>query len=180
MAKKTTKKKTHQDRHTHTHSCLMHMYTNFFVAFHVCADVFCGVCFTCSGHTIFLQFSYNFRGCSQHEQHQHEDEHISCSNSPSLSFFHFFYLLLFLCWQIVRPVNAFLIVDVQNDFISGSLDISNCSAQQQGHEVSPPESLTSKWSWQWAAVKLHEQGHEGSQEGGVTGMRYAACGDGKT
>jgi len=36
----------------------------------------------------------------------------------------------------VRPVNAFLIVDVQNDFISGSLDISNCSAQQQGHEVS--------------------------------------------
>lgn len=37
----------------------------------------------------------------------------------------------------MRPVNAFLIVDVQNDFISGSLDISNCSAQQQGHEVRP-------------------------------------------
>lgn len=36
----------------------------------------------------------------------------------------------------MRPVNAFLIVDVQNDFISGSLDISNCSAQQKGHEVS--------------------------------------------
>ncbi|EDW38557.1 GL12667 [Drosophila persimilis] len=40
--------------------------------------------------------------------------------------------------NIVRPVNAFLIVDVQNDFISGSLDISNCSAQQQGHEILEP------------------------------------------
>ncbi|XP_061401566.1 nicotinamidase-like, partial [Musca vetustissima] len=40
--------------------------------------------------------------------------------------------------QIVRPVNAFLIVDVQNDFISGSLDISNCSAQQKGHEILEP------------------------------------------
>lgn len=38
--------------------------------------------------------------------------------------------------QIVRPINAFLIVDVQNDFISGSLNISNCSAQQNGIEVS--------------------------------------------
>lgn len=45
-------------------------------------------------------------------------------------------LFLLLPLQIVRPVNAFLIVDVQNDFISGSLDISNCSAQQKGHEVS--------------------------------------------
>ncbi|XP_017473866.1 PREDICTED: pyrazinamidase/nicotinamidase isoform X1 [Rhagoletis zephyria] len=47
------------------------------------------------------------------------------------------------CWNrwiktIVRPVNAFLIVDVQNDFISGSLDISNCSAQQKGHEILEP------------------------------------------
>uniref|UniRef100_A0A1A9WPT5 nicotinamidase n=1 Tax=Glossina brevipalpis TaxID=37001 RepID=A0A1A9WPT5_9MUSC len=40
--------------------------------------------------------------------------------------------------EIVRPVNAFLIVDVQNDFISGSLDISNCSAQQKGHEILEP------------------------------------------
>ena len=38
--------------------------------------------------------------------------------------------------QIVRPLNAFLVVDVQNDFISGSLNISNCSAQQNGIEVS--------------------------------------------
>lgn len=37
--------------------------------------------------------------------------------------------------QIVRPVSAFLVIDVQNDFISGSLNISNCSAQQNGHEV---------------------------------------------
>lgn len=41
-----------------------------------------------------------------------------------------------LCFpQIVRPVNAFLVVDVQNDFISGSLDISVGSAQHNGHEV---------------------------------------------
>lgn len=37
--------------------------------------------------------------------------------------------------QIVRPISSFLIVDVQNDFISGSLNISNCSAQQNGLEV---------------------------------------------
>jgi hypothetical protein len=37
--------------------------------------------------------------------------------------------------QIVRPINAFLVVDVQNDFISGSLNISNCAAQQNGIEV---------------------------------------------
>lgn len=39
--------------------------------------------------------------------------------------------------QIVRPANAFLVVDVQNDFISGSLDIRGCSAQQNGLEVTP-------------------------------------------
>ncbi|KAL5274962.1 KIAA0368 family protein [Megaselia abdita] len=47
------------------------------------------------------------------------------------------------CWNnwikiIVRPVNAFLIVDVQNDFISGSLNISNCSAQHNGDEILDP------------------------------------------
>lgn len=41
--------------------------------------------------------------------------------------------------QIVRPINAFLVVDVQNDFISGSLNISNCAAQQNGIEVSTKE-----------------------------------------
>lgn len=40
--------------------------------------------------------------------------------------------------QIVRPISAFLIVDVQNDFISGTLNISNCSAQQNGLDVIEP------------------------------------------
>lgn len=35
-------------------------------------------------------------------------------------------------------MSAFLIVDVQNDFISGTLNISNCSAQQNGLEVIEP------------------------------------------
>ncbi|CAK1545379.1 unnamed protein product [Leptosia nina] len=47
------------------------------------------------------------------------------------------------CWNhwikvIVRPVSAFLIVDVQNDFISGTLNISECNAQQDGSEVVEP------------------------------------------
>ncbi|XP_071449344.1 uncharacterized protein Naam [Hetaerina americana] len=47
------------------------------------------------------------------------------------------------CWtrwikRIVRPVNVFLAVDVQNDFISGSLNISRYSAQQNGEEVIEP------------------------------------------
>ena len=45
------------------------------------------------------------------------------------------------CWnnwikKIVRPVSAFLVIDVQNDFISGSLAITNCPAKQDGEEVS--------------------------------------------
>jgi nicotinamidase-related amidase len=39
-------------------------------------------------------------------------------------------------FQIVRPVSVFLVVDVQNDFISGTLNISHCSARQNGAEVS--------------------------------------------
>lgn len=46
---------------------------------------------------------------------------------PIIIFIHIF--------QIIRPVNIFLVIDVQNDFISGSLNISNCSAQQNGMEV---------------------------------------------
>lgn len=47
------------------------------------------------------------------------------------------------CWNhwikvIVRPSSAFLIVDVQNDFISGTLNISKCNAQQDGSEVVEP------------------------------------------
>jgi hypothetical protein len=37
--------------------------------------------------------------------------------------------------QIVRPVSVFLVVDVQNDFISGTLNISHCSARHNGAEV---------------------------------------------
>ncbi|XP_053651331.1 uncharacterized protein Naam isoform X1 [Cherax quadricarinatus] len=49
------------------------------------------------------------------------------------------------CWQkwikqVVRPVTALVVVDVQNDFISGSLAISNCPAGQQGEEI--PEGQT--------------------------------------
>ncbi|XP_034948815.1 uncharacterized protein Naam [Chelonus insularis] len=47
------------------------------------------------------------------------------------------------CWNrwikiCTRPKSAFLIVDVQNDFISGSLNIKNCAAQHDGSEVIEP------------------------------------------
>ncbi|KAK8403722.1 hypothetical protein O3P69_000072 [Scylla paramamosain] len=47
------------------------------------------------------------------------------------------------CWQkwikqVVRPVTALVIVDVQNDFISGSLALYNCPAGHHGEEVIPP------------------------------------------
>lgn len=42
------------------------------------------------------------------------------------------------CSQIVRPVSVFLVVDVQNDFISGTLNISQCAAQQNGLDVVDP------------------------------------------
>ena len=38
--------------------------------------------------------------------------------------------------QIVRPVSALLVIDVQNDFISGSLAVVNCPAGEKGEEVS--------------------------------------------
>lgn len=37
----------------------------------------------------------------------------------------------------VRPVNALLIIDVQNDFISGSLSLRNCPSKHNGEEVVP-------------------------------------------
>ncbi|CAG5124491.1 unnamed protein product [Candidula unifasciata] len=39
--------------------------------------------------------------------------------------------------QILSPVTALVIVDVQNDFISGSLSLCNCSAGQDGSVVIP-------------------------------------------
>lgn len=130
MAKKTSKKKTHQDRHTHSHKQLPNAHVYKFLCSFSC---FLLASFVASAPlALAIQFSYNFRGCSRY-QHSH-----ALALIPPLS------LSLFLSlstWQIVRPVNAFLIVDVQNDFISGSLDISNCTAQQQGHEVSPPAGV---------------------------------------
>ena len=37
--------------------------------------------------------------------------------------------------RIVKPKSALVIVDVQNDFISGSLAIINCPAKQDGEDV---------------------------------------------
>ncbi|KAG8034631.1 hypothetical protein G9C98_007707 [Cotesia typhae] len=47
------------------------------------------------------------------------------------------------CWNrwikiCTRPRSAFLIVDVQNDFITGSLNIKHCAAQHDGSEVIEP------------------------------------------
>jgi hypothetical protein len=47
------------------------------------------------------------------------------------------------CWNswiktIVHPINAFLVVDVQNDFICGSLNISDFGSRQNGIEVVEP------------------------------------------
>ncbi|KAJ3653220.1 hypothetical protein Zmor_012483 [Zophobas morio] len=47
------------------------------------------------------------------------------------------------CWHhwikvIVKPVSAILVIDVQNDFISGSLNISNCPAKHNGEDVIQP------------------------------------------
>lgn len=48
-----------------------------------------------------------------------------------------------LCWygwikKIVRPRSAIVVVDVQNDFITGSLSISNCPAGHNGEDVVAP------------------------------------------
>ena len=45
------------------------------------------------------------------------------------------------CWsewikKVARPSSALVVVDVQNDFISGSLAIINCPASQNGEDVS--------------------------------------------
>ena len=47
------------------------------------------------------------------------------------------------CWngwitKIVKPKSAIVVVDVQNDFISGSLAIKNCAAGQDGADVVSP------------------------------------------
>ena len=52
--------------------------------------------------------------------------------------FNRFLYLFFLSFQIVRPVSAFLVVDVQNDFIDGPLAIKNGPAGEDGAEVISP------------------------------------------
>ena len=47
------------------------------------------------------------------------------------------------CWsewikKVTRPSSALVVVDVQNDFISGSLAIINCPAGQNGEDVVGP------------------------------------------
>ena len=47
------------------------------------------------------------------------------------------------CWnswvkKILKPRSALIVVDVQNDFISGSLAISNCPAGHNGEDVVAP------------------------------------------
>ncbi|KAJ8935980.1 hypothetical protein NQ318_000850 [Aromia moschata] len=47
------------------------------------------------------------------------------------------------CWNnwiktIVRPISALLVIDVQNDFICGTLDIRNCPAKQNGEDIIQP------------------------------------------
>lgn len=39
--------------------------------------------------------------------------------------------------QVLKPVSALIIVDVQYDFIDGTLALRNCPAQQDGAEVVP-------------------------------------------
>ena len=39
--------------------------------------------------------------------------------------------------QTLKPVSALVVVDVQNDFIDGSLNLQNCPAGQDGSEVIP-------------------------------------------
>ena len=40
-------------------------------------------------------------------------------------------------FQILKPVTALLAIDVQNDFISGSLALKQCPAKQDGEAVVP-------------------------------------------
>ena len=39
--------------------------------------------------------------------------------------------------QILKPKTAILLIDIQNDFITGSLSLSACPAKQDGAEVVP-------------------------------------------
>ena len=53
---------------------------------------------------------------------------------------HFATTVYFALLQVARPSSALVVVDVQNDFISGSLAIINCPAGQNGEDVSSVDS----------------------------------------
>ena len=58
---------------------------------------------------------------------------------------------------MVRPVCAFIVVDVQNDFISGSLAISNCPAGHNGEEVCVIFMSCKAWSLKKVETDLPEE-----------------------
>ena len=58
------------------------------------------------------------------------------------------------CWErwikaVVRPVSACLVIDVQNDFITGSLAISNYPAGHKGEEVRVFEFISAIYFGYW-------------------------------
>lgn len=64
--------------------------------------------------------------------------------------------------QTILPRSAFLIVDVQHDFIDGSLALKNCPAKQDGVEVVPViNSLIEKVPFDVVAYTLdwHPEDH---------------------
>ena len=67
-------------------------------------------------------------------------------------------------------MSALIVVDVQNDFISGSLAISNCPAQHNGEEVSKFNSqniwMYNDNEWPAIAVLQSKLRNSGRIEGG--------------
>ena len=45
--------------------------------------------------------------------------------------------LCFVLFQILDPVSALVVVDVQNDFVDGTLAIRDCPAEEEGADVVP-------------------------------------------
>ena len=46
-------------------------------------------------------------------------------------------MVYFFFFQTLKPISALVVVDVQNDFIVGSLNLQSCPAGQDGSEVIP-------------------------------------------
>ena len=74
------------------------------------------------------------------------------------------------CWKnwikkILKPRSALIVVDVQNDFISGSLAISNCPAGHNGEDVvAPINHMLDKIPftmicYRWCLEQHHGHGH---------------------